>query len=277
MIISSVIVFDSSVYVPAFKSELKKARSERDVLEAQLKSLQDTIKWVPCDSVAIRSTIEICFSFNSATAEFPKTPLSPDRRKRKKFASHHGDSDASEANVSADLNNAAFLLSSTCGDDEDVIGPTQFSPAKSPLRTNVNRYAISRKPCADNSKENRQKQQLSPNIASLTAKPNVRSVTGAKNIRINLFEKSDIIDADELKGIKASEGLFDNQWICKKPATAVATMDANKSMAKRKSRLSLPKTQINTPKLRQATINFQTTSVSTLCVTLLRVDPIPVK
>lgn len=220
---------------------------------------------MPCDSLAIQATLEICFSFNSASAEIPKTPLSPDRRKRKKFAIHHGDMDASESNVSADLNNAAFLLSSTCGDDEDVIGPTQFSPAKSPLRPNVNRYAVSRKPCVDNSKENRQKQQLlSPNNPSLTAKASARSVTGSKSVRINLFENSDIIDEDELKGIKASEGLFDNHWISKKPATAVPTMDGNKSLAKRKGRLSLPKTQINTPKLRQATINFQTASVSSL-------------
>lgn len=165
----------------------------------------------------------------------------------------------SEANVSVDLNNAAFLLSSTCGDDEDVIGPTQFTKTPSPLRVNVDRTVMTRKPIVNNNKENREKLQTSPNRSCLTAKPAIICETGAIGVRKNLFEKT--IDADELNESKGSEPLLVT-WIRKKPASAAATFEANKTMAKKKNRLSLGKNQNHSPKLRQATINFQATKVS---------------
>lgn len=197
--------------------------------------------------------------FNSVSTEAPSTPLTPERRKRKKFAAYDVMMNVSEANVSADLNNAAFLLSSTCGDEEDVIGPTQFTQTSSPLRVNVDRTVMTRKPVVNNNKENREQFQTSPNRSGLSAKPTVKCETGAISARKNLFEK--MVEADELNESKGSEPLLVT-WISKKPASAAATFESNMSMAKKKNRLSLGKSQNHSPKLRQATINFQATSVS---------------
>lgn len=174
----------------------------------------------------------------------------------------------SEANVSIDLNNAAFLLSSTCGDDDDVIGPTQFSQTTSPLRVNVDRSIVSRKPIVDNSKENQVKMQQLPAQTYPSAKTTMRgceTVRNATGIRKNLFDKPESIDDDdnhELNESKTSERLLYDNWMCKKPTTAASAIDANKSMIKKKNRLSLSENQCNVPKLRQATINFQKSNVS---------------
>lgn len=203
--------------------------------------------------------IEFRFSFHSVT-ETPKTPLSHDRRKRKKLSNHDGDLNASGANASIDLNNAAFLLSSTYGEDDDVIDPTQFSKTPSPLRVNVNRSVVSRKPFVDSNKENFEKVPVSPSLCHRLTKSAVTGGTGGTSVRKNLFEETGSFDDDnQLNESKASERLLPN-WMSKKKSTAVATVDANKPMAKKKNRLSLGKTQSNTPKLRQATINFQAKS-----------------
>lgn len=193
----------------------------------------------------------------------PKTPLSHDRRKRKKLSNRDGDLDAFGANASIDLNNAAFFLSSTCGDDEDVIDPTQLSKTPSPLRVNVDRSNVARKPFVDSNKENQEKVPVLPSLAHTQARSTVTCGTGWTSVRKNLFEKAISIDDDDdqLNESKASERLLPN-WMTKKKSTAVATVDANKPMAKKKNRLSLGKTHSNAPKLRQATISFQAKSES---------------
>lgn len=195
------------------------------------------------------------FSISPHIAETPK---------RKRTANRTVELNISEANASVDLNNAAFFLSSSFGDDEDVIGPTQFTKTPSvlqgtvsPTRVNVDRLVVSRKPFVDRNKENFEKLPLTPSQAVL--KPIKKCETIRIDTRRNLFAEA-VADV-ELNDTKPSEQLFETNWISKK-TTKVAEFDTPKSRAKKKNRLTLSKGQNTGPKLRQSTINFQKSDVS---------------